>query len=186
LPLLGVFLSVLAVVLGIAGTLEWKAHHRPVAVQTSTAAVRSLPLRSQVGPAPGSLMSRIPDTSVVAGDTALHSKPGTLVASGKGFRVERVALARPVRAQVDGRSLMAHSVLRLTITAGTWVPRDLAPVVWLDGRPLAIGMESSDLAGLTAFTFDESLLVRGAKVQVGYGLPETTTATWTSTVEEVQ
>ncbi len=77
----------------------------------------------------------------------------------------------------------AKSVYRIVITAGPYQMRDMPSVVSIDNRPLAIGIESTDLTSLTAFSFDKSVLTQGAKLMVSWGLPSSATTTWTSAIE---
>jgi hypothetical protein len=117
---------------------------------------------------------------------SLHTAPGVLVARGNHFIIEKVALPRALTVDVRGTSVVAHSVYRITITAGPYQMRDMPAVVSLGNRPLALGIESTDLASLMAFSFDSSVLTPGATLQVSYGLPDKFTTVWSSVIEVVR
>jgi hypothetical protein len=134
-------------------------------------------------PSPGGLSSQIPDTSAAASQTALLTASGVLVAHGNRFHIYQLRLAEPVTITVRGRSFTTTTVYRIDIAAGPYEIRDLPNVVSLNGRPLAVGLESRDLSRLQAFTFDQSVLTRGATLQVSYGLATETSTTWSDTIE---
>jgi hypothetical protein len=134
-------------------------------------------------PAPGGLSSQIPDTSAAARQPALLTASGVLVAHGDRFRIYRLHLASPVTVRVRGSSLTTSTVYRIDLTAGPYQVRDMPNVVSMDGRPLAVGLESRDLSKLSAFTFDGSVLTSGATLQVSYGLATEASTTWTGTIE---
>lgn len=181
----GVFVAVTAVVLGITvassltshhGSEQSSSHSRTV---TDPAAARENLAR----PSPGGLSSRIPDTSAAARQTPLLTESGTLVAHGDQFRIYRLRMAEPVTVRVLGHSLTTSTVYRIDITAGPYQVRDMPNVVSMNGRPLAVGLESPDLSMLRAFTFDKSVLTRGATLEVSYGLPSEVSTTWQRTIE---
>jgi hypothetical protein len=183
----GVFVAVVAVVLGAAAATGWRTHHKEAPAAAAHApdnSVAAVALSSD--PVPGSFASRIPDTSVAAQDAALQTRAGVLVARGKDFRIEKVDLARPTTVDVRGRSFRATSVYRIVITAGPYRMQDMPSIVSLNTRPLAIGLESVDLQSLTAFTFDKSVLTDGALLTVSLGLPNSQSTTWTSAIEVVR
>ena len=192
--LVGVFVAVIAVVVGATAASGWRSHHAgaPAAaanVRIQPAADPASDLRDDADSletAPDSMVSQIPDTSIAAGDDALRTRPGTLVAQGDQFRIEKVALTAPVTVTVKGAAITADSVFRITITAGPYEMRDMPAVVSLDNSPLAMGIESVDLASLTAFTFDASVVTNGATLSVSYGLPNPTSTVWSAPVEVIQ
>ncbi len=132
------------------------------------------------------MASQIPNTSVVAENSSLHTKPGVVVAHGHDFVVERVALAHPTTYSLHGRTSVAHSFYRVTITAGPYQVRDMPAIVSVNGHPLSMGMESPDLSSLMAFTFDHIVVTNGATMAVSYGLPNATSTIWTSKIEVVK
>lgn len=184
---LGVFLAVVAVVVGATAATGWRPHpeQRPAAARTADVRQAPDPFASDKS-APGSTASEIPDTSVAAQDEALHSRAGRVVARGHQFRIEKVALTSPVTVTVRGASITTDVVYRIAITAGPYPMRDMPAVVSIDNRPLAVGMESADLASLMAFTFDSSILTQGASLEVSYGLPSKTATVWTSSIGVVK
>jgi hypothetical protein len=183
----GVFVAVVAVVLGATAATGWRTHHHEAPAASAHAPVSPLAAVSQGGgQIPGSFSSRIPDTSMAAQDAALQKRAGVLVARGKDFRIEQVTLTKPTSVSVRGTTIQATSVYRITITAGPYQMRDMPNVVSLNQRPLAIGMESADLTSLTAFTFDRSVLTDGAALTVSYGPPSSQSTTWTSAIEVVK
>lgn len=188
--MVGVFLAVAAVVLGATAATGRGA--RPTeapaaaAVQFNPAADPAAnPQGAGDQPSDG-LLSKIPDTSLAAGDEALRTRPGVLVAEGDKLRIEKVPLTAPATVSVRGATVTVDSVYRITITAGPYAMRDMPAIVSIDNRPLAIGGESADLASLVAFTFDDSVVTSGATVAVSYGLPDQTTTVWSTTLEVVQ
>lgn len=187
----GVFLAVVAVVIGASAATGWRAHQdqAPAAsahVRINPAVDPAADLADSAEQSQAGLLSQIPDTSIAAGDGALHARAGVLVAQGDKFRIEKVALTTPVTVSVQGTSITADSVYRVTITAGPYVMRDMAAIVSINNRPLAMGMESADLASLMAFTFDSSVLTSGASLAVSYGLPDQTNTVWSSSVEVIK
>jgi hypothetical protein len=183
----GVFVAVVAVVVGATAATGWRTPDKEAPAAAAHAPINpvvAVPLGSD--PAPGSFSSRIPDTTIATQDEALRTRPGVLVARGKDFRIERVALTHPATVSVRGKAMTATSVFRIVITAGPYQMRDMPSVVSLGERPLAIGMESSDLASLTSFTFDRSVLTQGATLRVSWGLPTPQSTTWTSAIEVVK
>lgn len=183
----GVFLAVVAVVLGTTVAVGWRAHHTQAPAAAPHANLNpaaALPQGHDL--VPGSTASRIPDTSIAAGNQALHTRSGVLVARGDHVTIEKVALSKPVSVAVRGTSVTAHSVYRIAITAGPYQMRDMPAVVSLGNRPLAVGMESVDLKSLLAFTFDSSVLSPGASLRVSYGLANPSTTVWSSAIEVVK
>jgi hypothetical protein len=190
----GVFLAVVAVVL--AATMATGRGHSGEAPAASAdvrfdaaanpAADPKDPSDQQAERAPDRFASQVPDTSLAAGNPVLYERAGTLVARGADVRIEKIALDSPATVDVRGTSVTVTSVFRITISAGPYEMRDMAPVVSVDGRALAIGSESADLANLVAFTFDSSVVHAGSTLAVTYGLPGSTTPMWSTTLEVVQ
>jgi hypothetical protein len=182
----GVFVAVVAVVIGatVANGLRTHQHPTPAATHAPLSPAAAVPLSHD--PATGSMASRIPDTSIASRIDALHTAPGDLVARGDQVTIERVGLPKPIHVDVRGSSVLARSVYRITITAGPYQMKDMPAVVSLGNRPLALGIESTDLASLMAFTFDPSVLTSGATLKVSYGLPTQFTTVWSSAIEVVK
>lgn len=132
------------------------------------------------------MASKIPDTSVVAENASLHTKPGVVVARGHDFVVERVSLAHPTTYSLHGQTHVAHSFYRVTISAGPYQVRDMPAVLSINGHPLCLGMESPDLSSLLGFTFDHVVLTNGATLAVSYGLPSATSTIWKAKIEVVK
>jgi len=179
------------VVIGATAATAWRGKPQPAPAAATNPSVNhsagnhaSVALSSD--PARGSFSSQIPDTSVAAQDQALRTRPGDLVAQGRDFRIERVRLTHPATVTVRGKDVTATTVLRIVITAGPYQMRDLPSIVSLGGNPLAVGLEATDLASLTAFTFDGSVLTQGATLAVSWGLPTSQSTTWTSVIEVLE
>jgi hypothetical protein len=181
----GAFVAVTAVVLGITVAVSLNSHHGsgPSAAPSRIIARPAAALENLSRPSPGGLSSQIPDTSAAAQQTELLTKSGVLVAHGDQFRIYRLQMPKPVTVQVAGRSLTTRTVYRIDIAAGPYQVRDMPNVVSINNRPLAVGLESSDLATLRAFTFDKSVLTEGATLQVSYGLATKVSTTWNSKIE---
>jgi hypothetical protein len=191
----GVFLAVVAVVL--AATMATGRGH-PGEAPAASADVRIAPAadpaadsqnpdyQNPADQAPEQSVSQVPDTSLAAGNTALYTRAGTLVAQGDALRIERVALDSPATVDVRGASVTVDSVFRITISAGPYEMRDMPAIVSINDRALSVGVESTDLADLVAFTFDSSVVSAGATLAVSYGLPGSVPSVWSTTVEVVQ
>ncbi|HEY0169463.1 MAG TPA: hypothetical protein VGB98_00300 [Pyrinomonadaceae bacterium] len=87
----------------------------------------------------------------------------------KNYRVEELALPRPVEVSVGGRRVEVSRAFRVTVTGGPFPVRALPAVVWIDDVAVGYGVESEDLDAITAVTFDESLIRDGATLYVSYG-----------------
>jgi hypothetical protein len=132
------------------------------------------------------LFEVVPAPPDAARDPALATQTGTLVAQGADVRVESVALAAPTTVEVDGLPRVVSSVYRVTISAGPYVVRDMAAIVSIDGVPIGVGAESSDLASLVLYTHDDSVATDGAVIALSYGLPDQATPDWSTTLEVVR
>lgn len=106
--------------------------------------------------------------------------PGTVIGEGRNtkavgphkaasFRVEHLALPRPVVAEIGGKKTETAEAFRLTIVGGPFAVRALPPVVWVDDVAIGYGVENEELTAITVVTFDRSLLREGAKIHLSYG-----------------
>jgi hypothetical protein len=87
----------------------------------------------------------------------------------RNYRVEELALPRPVSVEVGGRRVETSRAFRVTITGGPFPVRAMPAVVWIDDAAVGYGVESEDLDAITAVTFDESLVREGATLYLSYG-----------------
>jgi len=110
----------------------------------------------------------------------LLNLPGTLVGEGHNakavgqhrvatFRVEHLALPRPVVAEIGGKRTETAEAFRLTIVGGPFPVRALPPVVWVDDVAIGYGVESEELTAISVVTFDRSLLREGGRIYLSYG-----------------
>jgi hypothetical protein len=110
----------------------------------------------------------------------LLSLPGTIIGQGRNtkavgphkvasYRVEHLALPRPVTVEIGGKKSETAEAFRLTIVGGPFPVRALPPVIWVDDVAIGYGVESEDLKAITVVTFDRSLLREGASIYLSYG-----------------
>jgi hypothetical protein len=110
----------------------------------------------------------------------LLNLPGTIIGEGRNvkavgphkiatYRVEHLALPRPVVAEIGGKKVETAEAFRLTIVGGPFPVRALPPVVWVDDVAVGYGVENEDLTEITVVTFDRSLLREGASIYLSYG-----------------
>lgn len=85
------------------------------------------------------------------------------------YRIEEVALPRPVEVEIGGQKMAATRAFRVSVTGGPFAVRALPPVIWINDTAVGYGVESEDLDAITAVTFDPALLTEGATIYLSYG-----------------
>jgi hypothetical protein len=136
---------------------------------------------AQDSPQAGALTAVVPNAGAVANDPAFRQRAGKVVARGDHYVIEDVPLDAPTTVVVGGQAQQASSVLRISIS-GAFQVRDAAAIVSVNSRPLGVGLESTDLSTLVAFTFDRSVLANGATLAYAYGLPGSARSEWSAPV----
>jgi hypothetical protein len=174
-------LGFVAVAVVVAGVALARRPDRAVVQATGLG-----PAGEATAPAAAPPSTPVPSAGPSVDDPALRTRPGTAVASGDRYRIDEIALDAPTTVVVDGQTVQRDAVLRITITGGPFPVRDAPAVIALDGTALAIATESVDLSTLVAFTFDEKVLVPGATLSFGYGMPDSTPAVWSAPVEVIR
>jgi hypothetical protein len=91
----------------------------------------------------------------------------------KTFRVEQVSLSEPREVSVAGQSAIVTTALRLTVSGGPFVVRDMPYVIWVGDKALGAGQESVDLSSISVVTFDPTLLRNGSTISVSAGFDAT-------------
>jgi hypothetical protein len=85
------------------------------------------------------------------------------------YRVEEVQLPATRNVEVRGQRVEVDKAWRITITGGPFPVRNLPAVIWVDDQVVGVGVENERLSGLTAITFDSSLLHEGSTISLSYG-----------------
>jgi hypothetical protein len=190
---LGTLVAVVGVVVGATAATGWQAD--PADQSAAGDSGRSISPAAAPGPdealdvpaqAADGLFAEVPAPPDAARDASLAEKPGTLVAQGADLVVESVPLAAPITVDVDGVSREVSSVYRVTISAGPYVMRDMPAIISVDGKPIGVAAESTDLARLVLFGYDDVIVTDGATVALSYGLPNQAPTDWSTTLEVVQ
>lgn len=113
--------------------------------------------------------------------TQLRQTPGIVLAEGSNdqpvgfyritkYRIDELALPAPIAAEVDGIKATIDKAWRVTIIGGPFTVGNAPAVIWIDDQPVGFGQESPDLNSIYTIIFDRSLIKRGARLALSYGL----------------
>lgn len=125
----------------------------------------------------------VPHGDPAAADPELRTRSGRVVARADRTTIEEVPLSAPATVEVRGEQRITDSVYRITISAGPFAVRDAPVIVSLGGQPLCIASETTDLASVVCFTFDQAVVTQGSTMTLAHGLPGQARTEWTGTIE---
>ncbi|MBI1747818.1 MAG: hypothetical protein HYR55_14690 [Acidobacteria bacterium] len=87
----------------------------------------------------------------------------------KSYRLEEIALAKAINAEVKGTIRPVKKLFRLTINTETFPVRAIPPVVWVGQTKIDKVLENENLDQFIAFIFDDSVLKDGETLAVSFG-----------------
>ena len=90
----------------------------------------------------------------------------------RSYRIEEVRLAKSTEAEIAGKKQAVSRAFRVIITGEHFPVRATPPMVWVAGKLIGSGQESSKQDEIIAVTFDAALIPEGAAIAFSFGEDE--------------